>query len=59
MRKSKERDVLKHENRALEKSVIDESICTSCVNLNAKVAELESTINKFNKPHKDLSIMLE
>ncbi|VFQ79452.1 unnamed protein product [Cuscuta campestris] len=63
-RLEKENETLKQENkffgkRSADKPESSSSECGSCKALKEQVAKLESTVKKFNTPHKDLNLLLD
>ncbi|VFQ59834.1 unnamed protein product [Cuscuta campestris] len=60
----KENEKLKEENkfygkRSADKPESSTKPCDSCIALKEQVAELENTVKKFNKPHKDLNLIFD
>ncbi|VFQ84367.1 unnamed protein product [Cuscuta campestris] len=60
----KENEKLKEENkfygkRSADKPESSTKHCDSCIALKEQVAELENTVKKFNKPHKDLNLVFD
>ncbi|VFQ85176.1 unnamed protein product [Cuscuta campestris] len=60
----KENKKLKEENKIYGKRSADKpesstKPCDSCIALKEQVAELENTVKKFNKPHKDLNLIFD